>query len=259
MAHDVYGLDWSVWHGLSNGERREAGKAIAQWLGEREQRDGGTAAYEVVGQKGDLMVVCYRPTPEALTEAKRSLQRTAAYPLMRPTYSYVSVIEVSLYEISAIATRRVLEQGLERGTAAFDEAYAAEMERQKERMKGRLFRPIPGHRYICFYPMSKRRGETVNWYTLALEERRAMMRRHGAIGHKYHDRVVQVIGGSVGLDDWEWSVSLHADDALAFKKLVYEMRFDPASALYAEFGPFYLGIRLDPARLERLFAGAGDV
>jgi chlorite dismutase len=82
-----------------------------------------------------------------------------------------------------------------------------------------------------------------------------MMRSHGTIGHKYHETVTQVIAGSTGLDDWEWGVSLHSEDAVIFKKLVYEMRFDPASALYAEFGPFYLGIRADAAGLEALLHG----
>jgi len=122
-------------------------------------------------------------------------------------------------------------------------------------MNERLFRDVPPHRYICFYPMNKRRGEQVNWYSLPLAERRAMMRSHGTIGHKYHETVTQIIGGSVGLDDWEWGVSLHSDDALAFKKLIYEMRFDPASALYAEFGPFYIGIRREPAALAALLDG----
>jgi chlorite dismutase len=82
-----------------------------------------------------------------------------------------------------------------------------------------------------------------------------MMRSHGTIGHKYIQEVTQVIAGSVGLDDWEWGVSLHAGDALVFKKLIYEMRFDPASALYAEFGPFYVAIRVADAALEAVLQG----
>ena len=121
-------------------------------------------------------------------------------------------------------------------------------------MNSRLFRDVPPQRYICFYPMDKKRGEQVNWYMLTLEERRAMMRSHGTIGHKYHETVTQVIAGSVGLDDWEWGVSLHSEDMLVFKKLIYEMRFDPASALYAEFGPFYVGIRREPGELASVLA-----
>jgi chlorite dismutase len=103
--------------------------------------------------------------------------------------------------------------------------------------------------------MSKRRGESVNWYALPLKDRRAMMRGHGSIGHKWAEQVTQVIGGSVGLDDWEWGVSLHADDPLAFKKLVYEMRFDPTTSWFGEFGPFYIGVRVDPPAIEELLEG----
>src|SRR2546422_745103 len=107
----------------------------------------------------------------------------------------------------------------------------------------RLFPKIPPRRYLSFYPMSKRRGEQVNWYDLPPEARAELMRGHGEIGRKSAGRVTQVIAGSVGLDDWEWGVTLFADDPLVFKKLVHEMRFDPASSRYALFGPFYLGIR----------------
>ncbi len=257
--HDVYSVDWPSWRCLTSEDRAEVVGEFQRWLGAQQQAGGGdTALYSVVGQKGDLMIVCYRESPEALNVAELSLRRTALFGLLQPAYSYLSVIEVSLYEISAIAMRRVAEQGHKRGTPEFEAALAEELERQKERMKGRLFRDIPPHRYICFYPMSKRRGEQLNWYSLTMDERRAMMRKHGSIGHKYHERVVQVIGGSVGLDDWEWGVSLHSDDALEFKKLVYEMRFDPASALYAEFGPFYVGRRLGDGGLSELLETQAD-
>src|SRR5437667_400670 len=120
----------------------------------------------------------------------------------------------------------------------------------------RLFPKIPTRRYLCFYPMSKRRGEAVNWFDLPAEERAALMRGHGEIGRRWAGRVTQVIAGSVGLDDWEWGVTLFADDPLVFKKLVYEMRFDPASSRYALFGSFYTGIRFAAGALgEVLRAG----
>ena len=96
---------------------------------------------------------------------------------------------------------------------------------------------MPPRRYLCFYPMSKRRGEHVNWYDLPATERAAFMRGHGEIGRRYAGKVVQVIQGSVGLDDWEWGVTLFADDPLVFKKLIYEMRFDPASSRFALVRP----------------------
>src|SRR3989442_7271510 len=102
--------------------------------------------------------------------------------------------------------------------------------------------------------MTKRRGETVKWFALTAEERADLMRGHGAIGRKYAGQVVQVISGSVGLDDWEWGVTLFADDPLVFKKLIYEMRFDPASSRYALFGAFYVGMRFAPAALGQVLS-----
>jgi chlorite dismutase len=103
--------------------------------------------------------------------------------------------------------------------------------------------------------MNKKRGETHNWYALSMEERRLLMRGHGMVGRKYAGKVTQIISGSVGFDDWEWGVSLFADDPLVFKKLVYEMRFDMASALYALFGEFFVGIRLQPAEVGLMLSG----
>ncbi|MFN2375909.1 MAG: chlorite dismutase family protein, partial [Candidatus Binatia bacterium] len=190
-----------------------------------------------------------RQTPADLNSIELGLRQLALFEFLSPAYSYLSVIEVSLYEVQAMAMRRLADRGLQPGTPEHDEALAGEMEKQKERMNERLFRAVPPQRYICFYPMNKRRGEHVNWYALPLKDRRAMMRGHGSIGHKYADVITQVIGGSTGLDDWEWGVSLHADDPLQFKKLIYEMRFDAASSWFAEFGPFYVGVLVPPSNL----------
>ncbi len=110
-----------------------------------------------------------------------------------------------------------------------------------EAMSQRLYPSIPPAKHLCFYPMDRKRGEKQNWYTLPMEERQRLMHDHGMIGRRYADRVRQVISGSIGLDDWEWAVDLFADDPLVFKQLIYEMRFDEASALYAAFGPFLCG------------------
>ena len=144
---------------------------------------------------------------------------------------------------------------LEPGTVAYEEAYQQELTHQKEAMHDRLYPAMPKQRYVCFYPMSKHRGETHNWYALSMEERRQLLRGHGMVGRKYAGQVTQIISGSVGFDDWEWGVSLFADDPLVFKKLVYEMRFDPASALYGLFGEFYVGIRFQPAELGAILSG----
>jgi chlorite dismutase len=110
--------------------------------------------------------------------------------------------------------------------------------------QARLFPRLPpeGKAAFCFYPMSKRRGETFNWYALDYDARKELMHGHGAIGRTFHGRVLQVITGSTGLDDYEWGVTLFAVHPDDLKECVYTMRFDEASSRYAEFGPFYTGM-----------------
>jgi chlorite dismutase len=253
LLHDIYTIDWAAWWATPVDRREQINGQLTEWLQSMPSGDqGDTAAYSMLSQKGDLMFLHYRRSPDELNEAELSLRRLEWFGFLRPAYSYFSVIEVSMYELTAIARKKIADQGVTPGSSEYDEAFATEMEKQKTRVRSRLFRAIPDHRYVCFYPMNKRRGEQVNWYNLKMEERRDLMRGHGRIGHKYHESVTQIIGGSVGLDDWEWSVDLHSNDPLVFKKLIYEMRFDPASALYAEFGPFYIGLRESAGNLSSI-------
>jgi chlorite dismutase len=129
-----------------------------------------------------------------------------------------------------------------------DEAYLSEMsdrvrsEMESEHIKRRLYpQPSLDMPYVCFYPMSKKREPGQNWYSLPLEERSRLMHAHGMTGRKYAGRIQQIITGAIGLDAWEWGVTLFARDPLDFKRLVTEMRFDEVSAKYAEFGDFYVG------------------
>ena len=126
--------------------------------------------------------------------------------------------------------------------------------RQRTAMHPRLFPEMPGHKYICFYPMDRRRGEHKNWYQLAMTERQRQMQEHGEIGRRYAGTVKQIITGSIGFDDWEWGVDLFAEDPVVFKRLIYEMRFDEVSAVYALFGAFYVGRRLPVAELGKQIA-----
>ena len=106
--------------------------------------------------------------------------------------------------------------------------------------------PPEGKPTFCFYPMSKRRNVDQNWFNLEFDRRKELMYEHGMSGRKFAGRVLQVITGSTGLDDYEWGVTLfcvHPDDV---KDVVYTMRFDEASAVYAEFGPFYIGMVAEP-------------
>jgi chlorite dismutase len=128
------------------------------------------------------------------------------------------------------------------------------MDRQREAMRVRLFPEIPDAKYVCFYPMDRKRDEDKNWYQVPMDERKRMMHEHGMIGRRYAGQVKQIITGSIGFDDWEWGVDLFADDPLVFKRLIYEMRFDEVSAVYALFGAFYVGKRLPSADLVQWLA-----
>jgi hydrogen peroxide-dependent heme synthase len=201
------------------------------------------------------MLVHFRRGFEALQAAQLEVARGPLAPFLEPTTSYVSVVELGMYEMTAQIHSRLGGQGLKAGSPEFESAFDAEMDEQRRRVLGRLFLPVPPRRYVCFYPMNKRRGETRNWYAVPVEERGRMMRDHGVIGRHYAGAVTQIISGSIGFDDWEWGVDLFADDPVVFKKLIYEMRFDEASAWYAEFGPFYTGLQFSPEELKHFLEG----
>jgi chlorite dismutase len=247
VLHEVFAVDWPRWNALPEPER-DAAVLEATAVLERQTRpaEGHSAVFSIVGQKGDLMVLHWRPDLEALRREQTTFARTRFRAHLVPSYSYVSVVELGGYELQAHATAVVQRKGTAPGTSEFDAAVRAEMEKIA---RPRLFPEIPARRYASFYPMSKRRGEQVNWFDLSQEDRASLMRGHGEIGRKYAGQVTQIISGSVGLDDWEWGVTLFADDPLVFKKLVYEMRFDPASSRYALFGPFFTAIRFPPSTL----------
>jgi peroxiredoxin len=247
VLHEMWAVDWQGWTALDPAARDAAVReATALFEVQARPADGHSAFFSLLTQKGDLCCLHWRRSLEALRQEEVVLRQTRLAAFLRPTYSYLSVIELGTYELAEQAAAVVERKGTARGAAGFDDAVRAEMERLA---KPRLFPEVPARRYVSFYPMSKRRGEHVNWFDLPPEERGALMRGHGMIGRKYAGQVTQVISGSVGLDDWEWGVTLFADDPLVFKKLVYEMRFDPASSRYALFGPFYTGIRFAPAAL----------
>jgi chlorite dismutase len=217
--------------------------------------EGATAFVQMLGHKAELMVILFRRSFDALAEAQLKSARTRLHDALELTTSYVSIVELGMYEMTA-KIHEQLGARFKPGSAEFEQAFDAEMESQRQRVMNRLFLELPSWRYVCFYPMDKRRGESLNWYSEPFERRAAMMREHGMIGRHYSGKVTQVISGSIGYDDWEWGVDLFAPDPLVFKKLIYEMRFDEASAKFAEFGPFYTGLQFAPAQLGAYLSGS---
>ena len=174
---------------------------------------------------------------------------------LKPASSYLSVVELGLYESTVKLYSALAARGVAPHTEEWDREVAALLERQRQAMRPRLFPPMPDKRYLCFYPMDRKRGEDKNWYTLPLEERQRQMEDHGKVGRRYAGQVQQIISGSIGLDNWEWGVDLFADDPVLFKKLIYEMRFDEVSGVYSNFGEFYVGVRCPAAQLGSVLTG----
>jgi hydrogen peroxide-dependent heme synthase len=251
--HEMWAVDWGRWNALPPPDRDAILADAASVLEAQAHPDEGhSACFSLLTQKGDLCLMHWRRDLEALRGCEVTWARTRLRSFLAPTYSYLAVVELGTYELVGHATAMLGRRGVKPGTEGFDAALAEEMQKMA---RPRLYPEVPARRYCCFYPMSKRRGEQVNWYDLPADERAGFMRGHGEIGRKYAGKVVQVIQGSVGLDDWEWGVTLFADDPLVFKKLIYEMRFDAASSRFALFGPFYVGIRFTSDRLGAVLEG----
>jgi chlorite dismutase len=255
VLHQVFRVRWEEWRARPETERRDRAQDAARALAAMRGEQGTTALSTLLGHKGDLMLVHFRRTFDELQAAQLAVARGALAPFLEPTTSYVSVVELGMYEMTAQIHARLAGNGLKAGSPEFEAAFDAEMEEQRRRVAGRLYLEVPARRYVCFYPMNKRRGESRNWYAVPVEERGRMMRDHGMIGRHYAGTVTQIISGSIGYDDWEWGVDLFADDPVVFKKLIYEMRFDEASAWYAEFGPFYTGLQFSAEELPRFLEG----
>jgi len=256
VLHQMFRFRWADWRvrpqDLRHRLAAEAAEALTAMGG---NGHGTTVAATMLGHKGDLMLIHLRRGFEELQAAQVAVARLGLATFLEPTTSFVSIVELGMYEMTAQVHRRLGERGLAAGTEAFETAFDAEMDEQRKRVHGRLFVEVPARRHVCFYPMNKRRGEQRNWHAERVEDRARMMLEHGRIGRHYAGQVTQIISGAIGFDDWEWGVDLFADDPVVFKKLIYEMRFDEASAWYAEFGPFYVGLQFTPRELPKYLEG----
>jgi chlorite dismutase len=256
VLHQMMKINWAKWRGVPAAQRAEivseAGAALASM---ETNAAGQSALFSLLGHKGDLMFVHFRHAFDQLNQAELQLARLKLSDFLEPTSSYLSIIELGLYESTTKTYRALADRGIEAHSEEWNREIAEMLKRQAEAMRPRIFPEMPKHRYICFYPMDRRRGESKNWYTLPIEERARQMNEHGLVGRRYAGEVRQIITGSIGFDDWEWGVDLFAEDPLVFKKLIYEMRFDEVSAVYALFGHFYVGVRCPANALGQLLSG----
>ena len=256
ILHQMFRIRWPAWRALGASQRQHILTSTASLFTTMEQnKQEGTGLFSMLGHKGDLMLVHFRKSLERLNDAELTVAQSELFEYLDPTASYISVIELGLYEASVKLYAELTDKGVAPGTGEWNREVEAKLAKQRDIAAPRLWPEIPQRRYLCFYPMNKFRGETKNWYSEPIHERHRMMREHGMIGRRYAGRVTQIISGSIGFDDWEWGVDLFADDPLVFKKLVYEMRFDEASAVYGLFGTFFVGLRFPPDQLQSLLGG----
>ena len=256
--HQIFSIDRRALRALPPTERlplRESAGAGLQALiaapGKGTPKPAGwSALVSLIGSAGDVMLIHFRESLDALGEAQAEVARQPLFDFMLPKYAFLSVTEAGFYHVSADAERAAADAGGKVGDAAYSahvaERVAAEL--RSPHVQRRLYPPVPPDMpYVCFYPMSKRRDAQQNWYALTLAERSRLMIAHGLTGRRYAGKVMQIITGAIGLAAWEWGVTLFAKDPLEFKRLVTDMRFDEVSANYAEFGEFYVGRLTNPS------------
>jgi hydrogen peroxide-dependent heme synthase len=256
VLHQMLRFRRAAWRALPVAEKSSIAREASDALSVMEKKsDGQSALYSLIGHKGDLMLIHFRNSFVELNQAELMLANLRLSDYLEPATSYLSIIELGLYDSTLKIYKELADQGIEPHSDQWKAEVECKLNRHKEAMQPRLFPEIPPARYACFYPMDRRRGEEKNWYTLPIEERARQMNDHGLVGRRYAGEVKQIITGSIGFDDWEWGVDLFAADPLVFKKLIYEMRFDHVSAVYALFGQFYVGVRVPSEKLEELLNG----
>ena len=205
-------VGWGVLHLFGKVRPESDGEAVIAAVKAAQGEDHQVVSFSVLGHKADVGFLAVGPDWVRLRSFQTALQGAG----LEMVSSYVSLTELSEYS-----------KGM-----------------PEEHLQARLHPKLPpeGKRAICFYPMTKRRGDKDNWYSLEFDERLRLMMDHGKSGRRFAGRIVQLVTGSTGLDDYEWGVTLFGVAPDDLKDTVYSMRFDEASALYAEFGPFYAGV-----------------
>lgn len=254
VLHSMYRVRWPALHALPELRQRDLIEEAQKVLQGPEER-GETAVYSVFGHKADFLLVHFRASFEELKAAELAVDSLGLREYLEPSHSYLSMVELGLYETSLKLYQSLTSHGVAPNSPEWSQVTEETMARQREAMKPRLFPKIPAARYICFYPMDRRRGEDKNWYSLPIENRQKQMDVHGMKGRRWAGKVLQIISGSIGFDDWEWAVDLFSNDPVHFKKLIYEMRFDEVSAEYSNFGVFMVGVRCSVKDVGTLFNG----
>lgn len=246
--HLYYTVDQDRLNALPAHAKAKRCEELAEILNpEREGTPARIQTSVASGHRADLALMIMDPDPLKIDALQQEVRASGLGPALVPSYSFVSITEISEYvpSIEQYSARLVRE-----GVTPDDPAFAAKVGAYEKRLPAmnqqRLYPELPALPVHCFYPMNKIRDPHANWYTLPFSERSALMAEHATSGIAFAGRVSQLITASTGFDDWEWGVTLWGRAPEHIKEIVYKMRFDKASAKYAEFGPFYISYVMSP-------------
>jgi peroxiredoxin len=252
VLHLFYRIDRARWGGLTEAERGRAIDAFSAWLNDCAGEEGLQLVPLAGVAKSDLGFMAVHPDLWRVQQISQEIPASAFGSCLVPVYSFLSMTEASEYITNELDWAKLLieEQQLDPAAPEFATRIAALRKRTAMYAESRIHPRLPdNYPIVCFYPMSKARRDQDNWYRLSFAERKRYMLAHGEAGRRFADRVTQLITTCTGIDDWEWGVTLFTRDLKAIRDIVYELRYDPASAIYGVFGPFYVGVRFAPGQL----------
>jgi len=255
VLHMYYRIDRALWSSLEEKEQEDGLEEFMSLLVAAEQEEDLQVVAQGVIGKSDFGLVIVHPKIERVQRFTQEVAATMLGACFETTYSYLSLSEVSEYQTSTgdFARKLIDDEGLAPDTEDFQKKLGAFSERMEHYAAARLYPQLPGKDMpvICFYPMSKQRGDRYNWYALSLAERKRLMGEHATSGRRYAGRIQQLVTSSTGIDDWEWGVTLFSKDLKAIRDIVYELRYDEGSTFYGLFGDFYIGVRIEPLDLAK--------
>lgn len=252
VIHLFYRLDRIRWRSFTAAERSAAIDEFGSWLVGRAAEEGLQLVPFAGVTKSDVGFVAVHPDLWRLQQLSQEIPALALGSCLTPACEFLSLTESSEYITSELDWTKLLieEEKLDPSSPEFATRFAALKKRTAMYSQSRIHPQLPdNYPILCFYPMAKARRDQDNWFRLSFEQRKKYMIAHGNAGRRYADRVTQLITTCTGIDDWEWGVTLFSRDLKSIRDIVYELRYDEASAIYALFGPFYIGIRFAPEQL----------
>lgn len=252
VLHLFYRIEHGAWSLLSVEEQIAAKTRLSELVQEiRATEKCQLLTFAMVSPKADIGFMLLCADLHTANAFEKRLSLSLGPDILGATFSYYSMTERSEYTTTEEQyAADLVNEGVAAGTPDHEQKLSEFRARMTKYLKDRLYPVLPPWEVMCFYPMSKRRGQSKNWYSLEFDARKKLMGSHAKTGRAWHGKILQLITGSTGLDDWEWGVTLLAHDPMDVKGIVYEMRFDEVSAAYAEFGEFFIGLQVP---LDELF------